>query len=260
MKRILKIVLFLSILISTAIISFTLGRETGVRTESVRQEHLWKQAAEEVRQEVIVQDLVQEDNVEKSNIQKTEVDRKEKILLVNKDNPLPQDYEVELKVLPDRVNKASVEAYEPLVEMLEAGKKEGLNFEICSSYRDRKTQEMLYIEDVIKLMRKGYSYENAYHEVGRETMPPGCSEHSTGLAFDIVALDYQLLDDNQEFTKESLWLRDNCADYGFILRYPKDKEDITGISFESWHFRYVGKEAASYIMENGITLEEYING
>ena len=80
----------------------------------------------------------------------------------------------------------------------------------------------------------------------------------TGLAFDIVALDYQMLDQKQETTEENQWLREHCAEYGFILRYPKDKEDITGIDYESWHFRYVGVEIAEYIMENGISLEEFL--
>ena len=183
---------------------------------------------------------------------------KKDILLVNKKNRLPSDYEVELITLPDKVNRAAKEAYQPLMDMLSAGRKQGLRFEICSSYRDVKVQERLYIEDVIALMRKGVPYEEAYEEVAKETMPPGHSEHSTGLAFDIVALDYQLLDFAQQFTPESIWLRENCAEYGFILRYPKEKEEITQISFESWHFRYVGVEVAKYIMENNLTLEEYL--
>ncbi len=180
------------------------------------------------------------------------------ILLVNKDNPLPEDYEVNLMKLPDGSNRAAEEAYEPLCDMLAAGRREGLAFEICSSYRDMSRQKELFDEDVAALMRAGYSYDAAYSKVAEQTMPPGCSEHSTGLAFDIVALDYQMLDEKQESTAENIWLREHCAEYGFILRYPKDKEDITQISYESWHFRYVGVDAAKYIMENGLALEEYL--
>lgn len=183
---------------------------------------------------------------------------KDEILLVNKDNRIPSDYQPELIVLPDQVNRAAKDAYQPLMDMLAEGRKEGLNFEICSSYRDVSVQERLFIEDIIALMRKGYSYENAYAQTAKYTMPPGHSEHATGLAFDIVALNYQLLDERQEYTPESIWLRENCEKFGFILRYPKGKEEITQINFESWHFRYVGIEAATYIMENGITLEEYL--
>ena len=87
-------------------------------------------------------------------------------------------------------------------------------------------------------------------------MPPDCSEHATGLALDIVALDYQLLDDGQERTAENKWLKENAWRYGFILRYPAGREDVTGIDYESWHFRYVGKEAAEYMYGQGLLLEE----
>lgn len=182
----------------------------------------------------------------------------ERPLLVNKENPLPDDYDVRLITLPDRRGKAAEEAYEPLMEMLREGAEEGLDLLVCSSYRDREQQEELFDEDLEKLLRKGYTYAEAYEEVSKETMPPGCSEHSTGLAFDIVARDYQMLDKGQEKTEENKWLRKHCAEYGFILRYPKGKEEITDIHYESWHFRYVGEEVAEYIMEEGITLEEYL--
>ncbi len=180
------------------------------------------------------------------------------LLLVNKEHKLPDDYEVKLKKLPDGTNRADELAYEALTEMLKAGRKEGLAFEICSSYRSAKRQQELLDEDINALLKKGYTYKEAYAEVTKETMPPGYSEHATGLAFDIVALDYQMLDDHQEKTEESKWLRKHCAEYGFILRYPQDKEDITQINYESWHFRYVGEEAAEYIMGKEMTLEEYL--
>lgn len=180
------------------------------------------------------------------------------LILVNKNHRLPEEYEVELLTMYDKVNRAAKEAYEPLNDMLAAGRAEGLAFEICSSYRDVKVQERLFQEDVDTLMQQGFSYEEAYAEVERETMPPGHSEHSTGLAFDIVSLGYQLLDAGQENTPETQWLHEHCAEYGFILRYPKGKEDITDIDYESWHYRYVGVEVATYIMEQGITLEEYL--
>ena len=87
---------------------------------------------------------------------------------------------------------------------------------------------------------------------------PGTSEHNLGLACDIVALDYQNLDDGYAETPEAKWLYENCAKYGFILRYPPDKEDITGVIYEPWHFRYVGEQAAQEIMQRGICLEEYL--
>ena len=180
------------------------------------------------------------------------------LLLVNKDHKLPEDYEVELMTLSDKTNRAASVAYDPLNAMLKAGRKEGLAFEVCSSYRSVKRQQELLDEDIEKLMKKGYSYQEAYDEVTMQTMPPGYSEHSTGLAFDIVALDYQLLNAKQAVTDETLWLHEHCAEYGFILRYPDGREDVTGITYESWHYRYVGVEAATYIMEHDLTLEEYL--
>ena len=181
------------------------------------------------------------------------------LILVNKDNIFPNDYEIELKVLPDRVNQADILAYDSLCAMLKEGRKEGLRFEICSSYRTIERQQELLEEDIAYIMRRGSSYVEAYSKATQETMPPGYSEHSTGLAFDIVSLSYQILDDKQEKTAENIWLREHCMEYGFILRYPKEKESITGINYESWHFRYVGVEAAVSITEMGITLEEYLD-
>ena len=87
---------------------------------------------------------------------------------------------------------------------------------------------------------------------------PGTSEHQTGLAVDIVDMSYQILDEQQESTPVQIWLMAHCAEYGFILRYPADKSALTGISYEPWHYRYVGTEAAKEIMENRSCLEEYL--
>ena len=99
--------------------------------------------------------------------------------------------------------------------------------------------------------------DEAREETARWTMPPGCSEHETGLAVDIVATDNQRLDDTQEQTPETIWLHENCWRFGFILRYPAGKEDVTGIDYESWHYRYVGIEAARYLTEQQLTLDEF---
>ena len=88
---------------------------------------------------------------------------------------------------------------------------------------------------------------------------PGTSEHQTGLAVDIVDTSYQILDEGQENTPVQQWLMAHCAEYGFILRYPTDKGAVTGVGYEPWHYRYVGKDAAKEIMEKDITLEEYLS-
>ena len=88
---------------------------------------------------------------------------------------------------------------------------------------------------------------------------PGESEHATGLAMDIVSSDYAGLDEKQGETDDQKWLMEHCYEYGFILRYPKDKSEDTGIIYEPWHYRYVGVEAALAIRDQGVTLEEYLN-
>ena len=268
----------MAIMCLACVFSYCLGKNVGT-----------VQALKTVDKEVAVMENVEpgtvgeveqatEDNVESSGVQESHISSenqekeeelpenenpfadldKSAIPLVNKNNKLPDNYEVVLKTLPDRTNKAAEEAYQPMCDMLKAARKDGMILEVCSSYRSVERQKELFEEDMRALVRRGYSYLDAYDEVARETMPPGYSEHSTGLAFDIVALDYQMLDQKQETTEENQWLREHCAEYGFILRYPKDKEDITGIDYESWHFRYVGVEIAEYIMENGISLEEFL--
>lgn len=180
------------------------------------------------------------------------------LILVNKDHPLPDDYQVELKTLQNGLTSVASSIYEQLKEMLTDGSEEGLEFCVASGYRSVESQQKILDHDISALMQQGLTYEEAYEEKTRVVMPPGYSEHESGLAVDIAALSNQKLDDTQEETPENKWLQENCARYGFILRYPKGKEDITGIDYESWHFRYVGVEAAQYIMDHNLTLEEYL--
>lgn len=184
--------------------------------------------------------------------------KKEDILLVNKDFPLDRTYQPTLKRMRDYGVEVDASIYDALYEMLSAGEKEGLSFWVASGYRSQERQRELLDEDIELLVGQGYSYSEAYEETVKETMPVGCSEHATGLAVDIVAKDYQILDSKQAATDEIKWLQKNCSRYGFILRYPEDKEDITKVSYESWHFRYVGVDAAKEITSKHITLEEYL--
>lgn len=181
------------------------------------------------------------------------------LVLVNKTHKIPENYEPELHWLSNGSCAVAEEMYAALSEMLTAGSEEGRQFVVASGYRSRETQQQLLEEDIADdILKLGLSYQEAYDKETRETMPPGYSEHETGLAVDIVALDYQILDEQQELTDENRWLQEHCSEYGFILRYPKGKEDITDIDYESWHFRYVGENAAKTITEQGITLEEYL--
>lgn len=179
------------------------------------------------------------------------------MILVNEDNPIPENFEVELVKITGG-QKVDKRIAEPLDEMFRAMRKEGLSPMVCSGYRTIEKQFDLFEDDIKLQIRRGVTYNQAFFKAKEETALPGASEHHTGLAVDIVGKGHQSLDSTQRNTKEAKWLLEHCAEYGFILRYPENKTEITGISYESWHFRYVGKEAAEYIMSQKLSLEEFI--
>lgn len=201
------------------------------------------------------------DSEERININQFREEKEEEVpwnlVLVNATHFMEEGYKPELAEVENNyyVDKRIVRY---LQQMLADGRKEGLDFWICSAYRTMEKQTQLYENKVQRLMAEdGLSYAEAYEEAGNTVAYPGTSEHQLGLAVDIVAKDYQILDDKQANTDEAKWLEENCWKYGFILRYPLDKTEETGIIFEPWHYRYVGIEAAKEIMEQGICLEEY---
>jgi len=180
-----------------------------------------------------------------------------KTLLVNPWSPLPEDFSVELVALKNGLT-VDKRIYDDLNAMLTDCRKAGLQPVVCSAYRPLATQTRLYNNKVARLQAAGYSPETAKTEAARWVAVPGTSEHESGLAVDIVSEQYQILDDAQADTPEQQWLMANAHLYGFILRYPESKESITGISYEPWHYRYVGREAAFLIRENCWCLEEYL--
>ena len=142
----------------------------------------------------------------------------------------------------------------------DARSKDNVRIIALSAYRDYEYQMELFENKVQRLQQeKGYSVDKAREEAKTVVAYPGTSEHQLGLALDLVDARHVKLDESQENTAAYKWLYEHCAEYGFIVRYPNGKTDITGIIYEPWHFRYVGVEAATYIMENGITLEEYLS-
>lgn len=179
------------------------------------------------------------------------------LALVNKDHSLSKDYKPELVKLID-----DMEVDERIVDdakaMLNAAKKDGKNMVVVSAYRSYDMQSNYFNSDMQSWIDSGYSLVEAYGITSQSVAFPGQSEHSMGLALDIVSQSYQDLDEAQEDTEEAQWLKEHCWEYGFILRYPVGTTEITGIIYEPWHYRYVGKEAAKEIMEQGITLEEYL--
>lgn len=148
--------------------------------------------------------------------------------------------------------------YSDLQDMMEDCRTAGASPLICSSYRSRETQETLFNNQVNEYIAEGYSEEDARTETAKSIAVPGTSEHQLGLALDIVDYNYQILDEGQEDTPTQRWLMENSWKYGFILRYPNEKSEITGIIYEPWHYRYVGKTAAAEIHELGVCLEEYL--
>lgn len=180
------------------------------------------------------------------------------LLLVNPWTPLPEDF-VPGELVPVQNDQAvDARAYPDLQDMLQDMSQAGLSPLICSSYRSQERQQELYDNKVQRVMDEGVSLEAAQAEAARWVARPGTSEHQTGLAVDIVSLSNQMLDETQESTPEFQWLAENAWKYGFILRYPEDKSEKTGIAYEPWHFRFVGKEAAAEIHDLGLCLEEYL--
>lgn len=180
------------------------------------------------------------------------------LTLVNPWNPLPEDHTLTLTQLKNG-QAVDTRCYPALQDMMDACRGAGLEPLICSSYRTQEKQERLFENKVSQFLAKGLSKESARTEAAKVVALPGTSEHQLGLAVDIVDADYQLLNDAQADTPVQQWLMKHCWEYGFILRYPKEKEALTGIIYEPWHYRYVGKEHAQAIYDSGLCLEEYLN-
>ncbi len=194
-------------------------------------------------------------------IRRTAIDSTEewKLVLVNKNHKLPGDHSVETVPVAGRSGyQFDSRAIGSLNQMIEDAASEGLEIEVCSAYRTIEYQENLIKAQVAKYVAQGMSQTDAEVRTATEIIEPGASEHNLGLAVDLVAKSYQHLEEDQENTAENKWIQANCTNYGFILRYPKGKQGITGIIYEPWHFRYVGEAAAKEIMEQGICLEEYL--
>lgn len=182
-----------------------------------------------------------------------------KIVLINKQHSIPEDYEFTLGTIS--TSKGSMKCDERIIpelqQMMQAAKDDGVTLVICSPYRDYERQIYLFNRKIKAYMKQQMSYLEAYRVTAQAVTVPGASEHQIGLALDIVTNTYQSLNEGFEDTDAGKWLAKHSYEYGFILRYPKGKEDITGISYEPWHFRYVGKAAAKYMYDHDMTLEEF---
>lgn len=156
------------------------------------------------------------------------------ILIANKTYALPSDYD-------PGTDSTALAAFD---EMQKAAYADGCNIYISSGYRSYARQVEIYNRYVAQ---DGQEYADTY------SSRPGYSEHQTGLTFDLNSIDISFAD-----TPEGKWVAENCHKYGFIVRYPEDKEDITGYTYEPWHIRYLGVEKATDVYESGLCLEEYL--
>jgi len=181
----------------------------------------------------------------------------ELLTLVNPWNPLPSDWEVDLV---DLSNGSQIDrrCYDALQEMMDACRDAGYEPLICSAYRTQETQQELFDKKVAAFEAEGKSHDQAVQEAGTVVAVPGTSEHQLGLTVDVVDINNQNLTEEQEKTPTQKWLMANSWRYGFIHRYPNGKSAVTGIIYEPWHYRYVGKDVAQEIFNRGITLEEYL--
>lgn len=174
-----------------------------------------------------------------------------KLILVNKDNYIPKDYKVKLLTLSNG-KKVDARIYPKLQEMFDAARASGINLHVAEGYRSEEEQEDMMEEKIESFIEEGKSEGEAKKLARKWVALPGTSEHQLGIAVDI----------NSQISTPSgplySWLANNSYKYGFILRYPPNKVSITGVKYEPWHFRYVGKSAAAQIHRQGICLEEYI--
>ena len=175
------------------------------------------------------------------------------LILVNRDSYIPDDYQVELTELSNG-KKVDSRIYPELQEMFNDARAQGYGLFVREGYRTQEEQQQLMDEKIEAYENEGKSKSEAKKLAEQWVAIPGTSEHQLGIAVDI----------NADTTKSSSddvynWLAENAQTYGFIKRYPSNKTDITGVINEPWHYRYVGKEAASKIYSQGICLEEYID-
>ena len=170
------------------------------------------------------------------------------LILVNKDNPVPAGYQTELTTLSNGIMVDS-RAYPDLQEMFDTMRAEGIYPVVVEGYRTYEYQQEVMQNRINGYIAEGYSEEDAKAEAEKWVAVPGTSEHELGLAIDIGgASPWDVYN----------WLAENAYKFGFILRYPEGRESVTGIDYEPWHYRFVGREAAEEIYKSGLCLEEYV--
>lgn len=184
-----------------------------------------------------------------------------RMILVNHTNPVPENYTVDTKECGSStaINKTlQTEAANAFLAMQAAAAKDGVDVRMQSGYRSVKYQTKLYNNKTQYYRNKGLSEKDARAKAATIVNPPGYSEHNCGLAADLNSPEHTSLDTGFENTAAFRWLCEHAAEYGFILRYPKEAEAVTEITYEPWHWRYVGPENAAIIKQSGLCLEDAV--
>ena len=175
------------------------------------------------------------------------------LILVNSENAFPDN--VNLNLVSFNGYQVADTIYNDLARMYNAALNDNITLKINNAYRSKDEQNQIFESKMNAYENEGYTKEKAYEQTTLTVQVPGYSEHETGLAIDFSNEGHY--DENEKMWE---WLKNNAYKYGFILRYPEDKYEITKIDYEPWHYRYVGKKAAKDITNKNLTLEEYLGG
>ena len=175
------------------------------------------------------------------------------LILVNSENAFPDN--VNLNLVSFNGYQVADTIYNDLARMYNAALNDNITLKINNAYRSKDEQAQIFESKMNAYENEGYTKEKAYEQTTLTVQVPGYSEHETGLAIDSSNEGHY--DENEKMWE---WLKNNAYKYGFILRYPEDKYEITKINYEPWHYRYVGKKAAKDITNKNLTLEEYLGG
>ena len=218
-------------------------------------------SSNEAEQQIPNEVETQSNNQENTNTPQKDVESSTtdwNLILINKKHEVPSDYEVNLSNIEDG-HRVDSRIAESLKNMLKDARLHDVDPLICSSYRTNAQQQQLFNNKIDQYINYGYNEDSARELASYWVTNPGTSEHEIGLAVDIISKSYQELNKAQEETEVQKWLKENSYKYGFALRYPPDKSEITMINYEPWHYRYVGFESAKYMKEHDMCLEEYLD-
>ncbi len=256
-KIIRRIMLFLLIIVLVILIQKIIFKNKNQETTSTMQNVTLGENENNINKNKIENELIDKITVvmkkEKMIIEEKEVVLDWSLLLVNTDNKMPDDYNIQVESI-DQHRSFDTRAAQYLTQMMEKIRYAGISdIWIQSAYRTPKDQQTLFENQVQAYIYQGYSEETARKLTEKTINKPWHSEHNLGLA-----VDFNYVNREFENTDAFQWLQENAQDYGFVLRYPENKEDITKVSYEPWHWRYVGIEHAKAMKSQDLCLEEYI--